>query len=97
MYAGRVVETGSVTEVLGQPLHPYTRGLLSCVPSLTTDLDRLVAIPGTLPEPSRRPAGCRFSPRCPEATAACGTAIPPLVRYGDKHAAACIRIDGAAA
>jgi peptide/nickel transport system ATP-binding protein/oligopeptide transport system ATP-binding protein len=92
MYAGRIVEQAPVTRLFDRPLHPYTRGLLDCVPTLEQDHDRLVAIDGTLPDPARRPAGCRFRPRCPHAAPACATAIPPLSLFEDGHAAACIRV-----
>jgi peptide/nickel transport system ATP-binding protein/oligopeptide transport system ATP-binding protein len=91
MYAGRVVEQAAATRLFDAPTHPYTQGLLSCVPSLTEDRPRLVAIPGTLPEPSRRPPGCRFAPRCGHAIAACGDAIPGLSPFGPGHTAACVR------
>ena len=64
MYAGRVIEQAPVAGIFDAPLHPYTRGLLACVPSLEQESARLTAIPGTLPEPARRPPGCRFAPRC---------------------------------
>jgi peptide/nickel transport system ATP-binding protein/oligopeptide transport system ATP-binding protein len=92
MYAGRVVEQAPVGRLFDRPLHPYTRGLLSCVPTLDQDQDRLVAIPGSLPEPWRRPSGCRFSARCSYAVPACGEAIPPLEGFEPNHEAACIRI-----
>ena len=92
MYAGRMIEQAPVARLFDHPLHPYTRGLLSCVPTLDQDQDRLVAIPGSLPEPSNRPAGCRFSARCVHAIAACNDAIPPLVGYEPSHGAACIRV-----
>ncbi len=92
MYAGKVIEEAPVATLFDQPLHPYSRGLLSCVPTLDTRMPRLQAIPGTLPEPGRRPPGCRFAPRCPLAIQACTAAIPPLDRYGPGHNAACIRI-----
>jgi peptide/nickel transport system ATP-binding protein/oligopeptide transport system ATP-binding protein len=92
MYAGRTVEQAPVDRLFDHPLHPYTRGLLSCVPTLDQDQDRLIAIPGNLPEPSRRPSGCRFSARCSHAVAACGEAIPPLEIFEPNHAAACIRV-----
>jgi oligopeptide/dipeptide ABC transporter ATP-binding protein len=92
MYAGRTVEQASVVRLFDHPMHPYTRGLLSCVPTLDQDQDRLIAIPGNLPEPSRRPPGCRFSVRCVHAVAACSDAIPPLVSYEPGHTAACIRV-----
>ena len=92
MYAGRMVEQAPVVRLFDHPLHPYTKGLLSCVPTLDQDQDRLVAIPGSLPEPSRRPPGCRFSARCSHAVAACGAAIPLLETYETNHAAACFRV-----
>jgi oligopeptide/dipeptide ABC transporter ATP-binding protein len=92
MYAGRVVEQAPVERLFDHPMHPYTRGLLSCVPTLVQDQERLVAIPGNLPEPSRRPPGCRFSARCIHAIPACGEAIPPLDPVERNHTAACIRV-----
>jgi peptide/nickel transport system ATP-binding protein/oligopeptide transport system ATP-binding protein len=93
MYAGRVVEQASVREIFSRPLHPYTRGLLECVPSLEHDRRRMLAIPGTLPEPSARPGGCRFAPRCAHRIDACVAALPPLAVYGEDHDVACIRAD----
>jgi oligopeptide/dipeptide ABC transporter ATP-binding protein len=92
MYAGRIVEEAPVARLFDNPLHPYTRGLLECVPSLAQDHERLVAIPGALPDPARRPAGCRYAPRCAYAIPACSTAIPPLVAFDPNHTAACIRV-----
>ncbi len=92
MYAGRIVEEGPVARLFDQPLHPYTRGLLECVPSLDQDRERLMAIQGALPDPAHRPAGCRFTPRCRHAVAACGAALPPLAAFEIGHKAACIRV-----
>jgi peptide/nickel transport system ATP-binding protein/oligopeptide transport system ATP-binding protein len=92
MYAGRIVEQAPVARLFDHPLHPYTRGLLECVPSLAQESESLVAIPGTLPEPSRRPPGCRFAPRCRFAVEACREALPALVAYEPDHHAACIRV-----
>ena len=92
MYAGRIVEEAPVAALFDRPLHPYTRGLLACVPSLDDDRDRLLAIPGSLPDPARRPPGCRFAPRCPHAVPACTEAIPVPVAGGPGHTGACIRI-----
>jgi oligopeptide/dipeptide ABC transporter ATP-binding protein len=93
MYAGRVVEQAGVQEIFSGPLHPYTRGLLECVPSLEHERRRMLAIPGTLPEPSARPRGCRFAPRCAHRIDECDAAIPPLFPYSTEHYAACIRAD----
>ena len=65
MYAGQVVETGSVRQVLNDPQHPYTRGLLESVPSLERRGRRLIPIPGTVPSSTAWPDGCRFAERCP--------------------------------
>jgi peptide/nickel transport system ATP-binding protein/oligopeptide transport system ATP-binding protein len=91
MYAGRVIEEAPVATLFDRPLHPYTRGLLDCVPSLTEDRARLVAIPGTLPDPARRPPGCAFAPRCCHALPACAAAIPPLETLEPGHRVACLR------
>ncbi len=91
MYAGRIVEEAPVAGVFDHPLHPYTRGLLECIPSLTGDRARLVAIPGTLPEPARRPPGCHFRPRCRHALPGCAAAAPILETLRPGHGAACFR------
>jgi peptide/nickel transport system ATP-binding protein/oligopeptide transport system ATP-binding protein len=92
MYAGRIVEQAPVARLFDAPAHPYTQGLLSCVPSLADDRPRLAAIPGALPDPARRPPGCRFAPRCPRAAPACAV-LPPLTERAPGHWAACARID----
>ena len=93
MYAGRIVEKSPAADLFDAPQHPYTRGLLACVPTLQQDRHRLIAIPGSLPEPARRPPGCRFAPRCSYRIEACRTAIPPLVMQREDRAVACIRAD----
>lgn len=71
MYAGRIVEQASATELLQRPRHPYTRALLASIPRLGGNVERLQAIPGTVPNAARLPAGCKFAPRCPVAQPAC--------------------------
>ncbi|MCA3388649.1 MAG: ABC transporter ATP-binding protein [Roseomonas sp.] len=91
MYAGRVIEEAPVTRIFDHPVHPYTRGLLECVPSITEDRARLIAIPGTLPDTARRPPGCRYSVRCRHALPSCNEALPPLILEEADHWAACLR------
>ncbi len=94
MYLGRIVESGSVRQVLKQPLHPYTRGLLNSLPSLNT-AGRLNAIPGTVPPLNRIPPGCPFHPRCPHAQRdRCDVGPPPALRIlAPGHSAACVRAE----
>lgn len=71
MYAGEIVEYGTVDQVYGRPLHPYTEGLFGSLPDLDGEGGRLKPIPGLMPDPTDLPAGCFFSPRCPKATERC--------------------------
>jgi peptide/nickel transport system ATP-binding protein/peptide/nickel transport system permease protein len=89
MYAGQVVEHGSVREVFDNPKHPYTRGLLQCV--LNVDGPRptmLATVPGTVPSPSAMPTGCRFRPRCPDAMPVC-TTNPTMIETGPASGVRC--------
>ncbi len=93
MYLGRIVEIGETKGILADPQHPYTRALLSVVP--TTDPSarkRPQVLSGETPDPSRIPSGCRFHPRCPVAIDACRTIDPGLVTLGPDHEAACILV-----
>jgi peptide/nickel transport system ATP-binding protein len=77
MYLGRIVEEGPVAEVLERPQHPYTRALLSAVPTLDADARReIIRLEGDMPSPARPPAGCHFHPRCPEAMPQCAQSYP---------------------
>jgi oligopeptide/dipeptide ABC transporter ATP-binding protein len=89
MYAGRVVETGTVEEVLLSPRHPYTRGLLESIPSQGKKGQRLSAIKGVVPNPFRMPVGCKFEPRCPYAWEAGAGEEPPLIELGPERMARC--------
>ncbi|NLE96644.1 MAG: ABC transporter ATP-binding protein [Propionibacterium sp.] len=88
MYAGRVVEDASPDDVFTSPHHPYTEGLLACIPSLHERKEILPAIPGSVPDPSGLPGGCAFHPRCAFASDRCRGEDPPLFRI-DRGAAAC--------
>jgi oligopeptide/dipeptide ABC transporter ATP-binding protein len=81
MYAGRVVETGTVEDVLLHPKHPYTQGLLNSIPSEKKRGKELSAISGVVPNPFRMPPGCKFEPRCPYAWERC-QAEPDLIQVG---------------
>ncbi|KAM9861498.1 ABC transporter ATP-binding protein [Leucobacter sp. BZR 635] len=88
MYAGKIVEVGTVHEILKHPKHPYTRGLLGSVPRL--DLTSLpTPIPGGLPDPRRLPEGCVFAPRCPIATSLCATTQPTTQQGATGRELAC--------
>ena len=89
MYAGRLVETAPVTMLFRQPRHPYTRGLIGCVPQPRAKAERLETIPGSVPPPERWPAGCRFAARCARRLAQCDTELPPLTALGNEHRVAC--------
>jgi peptide/nickel transport system ATP-binding protein len=78
MYAGRIAEIGPVRDVIKSPLHPYTKGLMGSIPSLTSDNDRLTQIPGSMPRLTAIPSGCTFHPRCPRAFVPCATFRPEL-------------------
>ena len=90
VYAGQIVESGPTAEVISNPRHPYTAGLLASVPMLS-DLDRAIRpIDGQIPSLVDLPPGCRFQPRCPHATVACQAAIP-MASCGDDRVVRCIR------
>jgi peptide/nickel transport system ATP-binding protein len=94
MYAGRVVEDAGVYDLFERPTHPYTRGLLSCLPTdaLLASGERLRAIPGNVPSVLALPAGCTFAPRCPLADEACTRAVPELLPVRPEHRARCIKV-----
>ncbi|MEI4472401.1 ABC transporter ATP-binding protein [Frigidibacter sp. MR17.24] len=89
MYSGRIVETGGADAIFAAPAHPYTRGLLSARPqgAMAAGAPRLTEIPGTVPQPSDRPSGCAFRPRCPAATALCAAERPAVRPLGDGRVA----------
>ena len=93
MYAGELMEEGSVRDVFKRTLHPYTLGLLGCVPRIDVDKRDIVlnTIPGLIPRSDRLPPGCIFSPRCPGSEEACRAEKPPLVSAEAKHLSACRR------
>ena len=93
MYAGEIVEFGTLEEVLEDPKHPYTRGLFESVPKLHEKTRRLKPIKGLMPDPANLPDGCKFHPRCPFCTDRCGKEAPEDVFLGGKHYAKCLLLD----
>ncbi|MBA8879584.1 ABC transporter ATP-binding protein [Phyllobacterium myrsinacearum] len=91
MYAGRIVEEGTVSEIIHAPKHPYTQGLLGARVELAHGRDRLITIPGAPPDLTNMPSGCAFSPRCPVASEPCHTRVPELVSQGEAGRVACIQ------
>ena len=92
MYAGRIVETGTVKEVLGNPKHPYTQGMLSSTVHGNMRGKDIEAIPGSPPDLRAMPPGCAFAPRCKYAEAACTASLPPEVIFDAGRMARCIKV-----
>jgi oligopeptide/dipeptide ABC transporter ATP-binding protein len=91
MYLGRIVEIGTMLEVLEKPQHPYTKALLSVIPVPNPRLRReRIILQGETPNPIDVPSGCRFHPRCPVAIATCKASDPPFVALSKTHQAACL-------
>ncbi len=89
MYAGEIAEDTGVHNLFSQPLHPYTRGLLACIPSGSKDSVGLKPIPGSLPDLRIRPVGCKFVARCPNAMEICRIKRPRLLEAKEKHEVSC--------
>ena len=98
MYAGQIVEYGSLGDIFHHVSHPYTVGLFGSLPSLDKDVDRLKPIPGLMPDPSDLPPGCKFHPRCSMAWEDCSAIEPELYEIQPGHCARCLlfRKEGAA-
>lgn len=91
MYLGRIVEIGTMEEVLGSPQHPYTQALLSVIPVPNPRLrKKRIILQGETPNPIDLPVGCRFHPRCPVAEAICRASDPLLYSVTDTHRSACL-------
>jgi peptide/nickel transport system ATP-binding protein len=90
MYAGQIVEQGSLRQIVRSPVHPYARGLLASTVHGAKRGERLETIPGTPPSLDKAPVNCSFAPRCGFAEARCADALPPNVRIGPDRTARCI-------
>lgn len=102
MYLGRIVERGSVDDVMQNPQHPYTLALLSAIPGIEQSMDedieplqkrKFIALDGELPSPVAPPAGCHFSPRCPKRKDICNNTYPVMQAISDTHSVSCYFID----
>ncbi len=94
MYLGRIVERGTVQEVLESPQHPYTKALLSAVPVVDQENKReVIRLEGDMPSPANPPAGCHFHPRCPEALPECKQSYPQQIKLSDTRTVSCIKLD----
>jgi peptide/nickel transport system ATP-binding protein len=95
MYAGRLIEYGTLDDIYNHTRHPYSIGLFSSIPSIDGDEERLRPIPGLMPDPINLPKGCSFWPRCNRATENCKRAVPALIESDPDHWVRCIHIDKA--
>ena len=89
MYAGRLVEVGPVRDVIMNPYHPYTMGLMNSIPSISKNVEWLTQIDGAMPRLNDIPAGCSFNPRCPKVFDRCRKQVPVLMEIEPSHSAAC--------
>ena len=91
MYAGKIVESGTLEEVFNQTRHPYTEGLFNSLPNIKKRTEKLKPIAGLMPDPTQLPKGCAFAPRCQYATDACREAAPEPRYFSDTHYVRCTR------
>ena len=97
MYAGKLVDIGSVSQIIDDPKHPYTRLLINSVPDLVEKRERLEGIPGIPPPLVDLPVGCAFAPRCPSAASACSNVDPVFAAVGDNRFVSCHLYDDSVA
>ena len=97
MYAGRVAEIGPVHDVINRPSHPYTAGLMACIPDMSQDRENLHQIDGAMPRLNAIPQGCAFNPRCTRTIAKCTQQRPDLMEAGNTRAACWLHEAGGAA
>lgn len=89
MYAGRIIEKGTIEQIFTNPKHPYTKGLFASIPNLESDVERLIPIEGLMPDPMNLPTGCKFHPRCPECMEICITEEPSITVDENNHSVRC--------
>lgn len=91
MYAGELVEYGTVEEIFDNPKHPYTKALYQSIPSLDKDVDRLHVVPGMVTDPSNLPEYCSFADRCEAKCDLCEKADPKMIRLNEEHCVKCLQ------
>ncbi len=93
VYAGEIIESGSIRKVFKNPKHPYTNGLFGALPNMNLNVSRLSPIEGLPPDPSNLPEGCSFAPRCPYASDECKTGHVDLCECEDGHLCRCLKVE----
>ncbi len=93
IYAGEIIESGTLEQIFDHVAHPYTVGLFGSLPSLDKDVERLSPIPGLMPDPTDLPKGCKFAPRCAEATERCHEACPQMTELEAGHMVRCFKYE----
>ena len=91
MYAGRIIECGTLEDVFNRTKHPYTEGLFNSLPNIEEKVEKLTPIPGLMPDPTRLPKGCAFAPRCPYAKPECIETVQEEKAFGETHFVRCSR------
>ena len=90
MYAGRIVEHGTLEDIFNNTSHPYTEGLFGSLPNIEDRTAELKPIPGLMPDPTNLPEGCVFHPRCKYCKEICKSRVPAVTRLSDSHIVACL-------
>lgn len=93
IYAGEIIESGDIEQVFNNTAHPYTVGLFGSLPLIDEEVHRLKPIPGLMPDPTDLPQGCKFAPRCPEATEKCMKVCPNTTELGNGHIVRCFKYE----
>ena len=93
MYAGQIVEYGSLAHIFDNPLHPYTKGLFASIPSLDKDVERLTPIKGLMPDPANLPEYCKFCDRCAQACSRCSEKEPAYIEVEPGHFVRCLLVE----
>ena len=89
VYAGRIVESGTLEDVFNHTMHPYTEGLFNSLPNIENREAELKPIPGLMPDPTHLPEGCTFAPRCPHAGSRCRQEAPPILTPEEGRSVRC--------